>query len=132
MLVFGAAFKLATGIGDADNYHDGATGNGFCEVSLDDGRLGPLMVPGERGVGFRASLTVPGTDRPVAGRRVPFSAEARDLVLRAAPRFLPMRTLGWDVALTPDGPAVIEANNWWAPFTPLPPEAWKLMMEEGT
>lgn len=130
-LVFGAVLKLATGTGDADNYHAGATGNGYCEISLEDGRLGDLIVPGARGAGRQPSATVPGTDRSVRGRRIPFSAEVVEIVRRAAPGFLPMRTLGWDVAITPGGPAVIEANNWWAPFTPLPPEAWRLMMEEA-
>jgi hypothetical protein len=30
--------------------------------------------------------------------------------------------------VTPRGPVVIEANNWWAPFTALPSEAWELVL----
>jgi hypothetical protein len=130
VLVFGAVLKLATGTGDGDNFHNGETGNGFCEISLDDGTLGPLVLPSPRGVGFVAVDTAPGTGCRVAGRRIPFAAEAGELVRRGAPSFLPMRTLGWDVAITADGPSVIEANNWWRPFRPLPPEAWELLVGE--
>ncbi len=38
-------------------------------------------------------------------------AEAID----AARKFMPIRTIGWDVAVTPDGPVIIEDNLWWAP-----------------
>lgn len=128
VLSFGGAIKLATGTGDADNFHDGDSGNGFCHISLEDGVLGPLMVPVPGGLGFRQTPVVPGTTRRVEGRRVPYVREAREMVERSALLFQPMRTLGWDVALTARGPVVIEANNWWAPFTPLPPEAWELIL----
>jgi hypothetical protein len=72
--------------------------------------------------------TAPGTGAQVARRPVPFFEESCALVRRAAPAMLPMRTLGWDVALTPGGPVVLEANNWWAPFGPLTDEAWALMV----
>lgn len=39
--------------------------------------------------------------------------EAFALVRGAAPHFLPLRTLGWDIAITPDGPMIIEANAHW-------------------
>jgi hypothetical protein len=38
------------------------------------------------------------------------------LVLAACPAFLPVRALGWDVALTPEGPVVIEANTRFGAF----------------
>ena len=51
----------------------------------------------------------------LAGFRLPLWEEAKSLVARAATLFLPMRCIGWDVALTPSGPALIEANMWWDP-----------------
>jgi len=128
VLVVGGTLKLAVGTGDTDNFHDGETGNGYCFLSLDEGELGPLRLLAPEGFGVRLTPTVPGTGAQVAGRRIPFVEESCRLVRRAAPLFLPMRTLGWDVALTPDGPVVIEANNWWAPFGPMSAEAWALLV----
>ena len=70
----------------------------------------------------------PAPDAPVLLQRLNPDSLARGLVERSALLFQPMRTLGWDVAVTPRGPVVIEANNWWAPFTALPSEAWELVL----
>lgn len=128
VLVFGGTLKLALGTASTDNFHGGETGNGYCSVSLDEGELGPLRLRAPAGFGLRQTPTVPGTGTRVAGRRIPFAEDACRLVRRAALLFLPMRTLGWDIALTPGGPVVIEANNWWYPFGPLPAEAWALLV----
>lgn len=128
VLLLTAVLKLAVGTADTDNFHNGETGNGYALVTQDDGRLGDLTLRAPAGLGLRLTPTVPRTGVQVAGRRVPFFDEACELVRRASLLMLPMRTLGWDVALTPDGPVVLEANNWWAPFEPLPAEAWALMV----
>lgn len=124
VLVLGV-LRLALSPGATDNWHYGEAGNGWCPVSLDDGELGQMRV---RAPEVRRIPTVPGTGAQVCGRRIPLVEEACRLVRRAALLFLPMRTLGWDVALTPDGPVVIEANNWWSPFRTLSAEAWALLV----
>lgn len=125
-----AILKLALGTASSDNYHSGLTGNGLADVDLANGRLGPLLTPGPGGYGARPSRFIPGTDRVVEGWPVPHWDEACDLVRRGAPLFLPLRTLGWDVALTPDGPVVVETNNYWgAPFAPMDPGARALLLE---
>ncbi len=128
VLVFGGVLKLAVGTADTDNFHDGETGNGYCAVSLDEGELGPLTLRAPGGVGLRQTPVVEATGTRVAGLRIPFVQDACHLVRRAALLLQPMRTLGWDVALTADGPVILEANNWWAPFAPLSSEAWALML----
>lgn len=128
VLVLGGVLRVAVGTVDTDNFHKGETGNGYCPVSLDDGELGPLTLRAPEGFGLRVTPTVPGTGTRVAGRRLPFIEESCRLVRRAALLFLPMRTLGWDVAMTADGPVVIEANNWWSPFLPLSAEEWALLV----
>jgi hypothetical protein len=42
--------------------------------------------------------------------------EAKALAFSAMPYFLPNRTIGWDVAITDDGPVIVEANREWTPF----------------
>ena len=122
-----AILKIATGGADTDNYLKGATGNGYSLVTVDDGRLGGFMTLAPDGVGTVTSPEVPGTGVRVIGRPVPMFAECCELARRAALLLLPMRTLGWDIAITPDGPVLLEGNNWWATFEALAPEGWALL-----
>jgi hypothetical protein len=120
--------KLATGSGDADNFRSGQTGNGLCDVDVATGALGPLAV---RGPGGRGAVSTPvlANGTRVEGWRIPMFAEACALVREAAPHLLPMRTIGWDVAITPDGPVVVEANNYWGMvFTALPDDERDLFL----
>ncbi|MBR1810654.1 MAG: hypothetical protein IJ766_03245 [Clostridia bacterium] len=45
------------------------------------------------------------------GFQIPYYKEAVDLCLKAALVEPHMRYIGWDVAITPDGPALVEGNN---------------------
>ena len=47
--------------------------------------------------------------------KLPLWKEACELALRAAAAFPMVHVLGWDIAITPDGPVIIEANSSWAP-----------------
>jgi hypothetical protein len=51
--------------------------------------------------------------------KLPHWQEARKLAERAARLFLPLRTIGWDVALTEEGPLLLEGNAEWDPFNHL-------------
>jgi hypothetical protein len=123
------SLKLALAGAPADNVLSGQTGNGAAMIDLEAGTLMPLRLPGPDGVGSVEHAAIPGSGRPVAGRRVPFFEEVREVVLEAAPHLLPMRTLGWDVAITPRGPVVVEANTYWgSPGVPLGPDAHALFV----
>ena len=104
--------------GDAliDNYHDGANGNAMMLVDHGTGRLvGPLVFPGPDGFGFRAGDRHPRTGAALDGIEMPGWHEVRELVLRAARAFGALRTVGWDVAMTPDGPVLVEGNSLYGP-----------------
>lgn len=127
-LLFGSV-KFVLGGAATDNVRGGRTGNGDAAVDLETGTVGPVMLARPDGAGCTAHDAIATTGRRVAGRILPFFAEAREMVLRAAPHLLPMRTLGWDVALTPRGPVVLEANDFWGlPPRPLDPEAHALFV----
>jgi Sugar-transfer associated ATP-grasp len=49
----------------------------------------------------------------LAGRQLPFWDEVLSLVRRGAGCLTGLRGVGWDVAVTPTGPVVVEANNNW-------------------
>lgn len=49
---------------------------------------------------------------------IPFWEQCVALVLNAQKAFAPLQTIGWDVAVTDDGPFLIEGNVFWDPLTP--------------
>lgn len=53
----------------------------------------------------------PFTHEPLLGMTVPFFDEAVKAVLRGATIFPGSRYQGWDLAITPDGPVIMEVNN---------------------
>jgi hypothetical protein len=105
--------RLGIAGGAVDNYGGGAYGNVFCAVDPMSGTLGPVATPRPDGLGIALSHTIPGTHLRAEGAHLPHWEAARELVLRAAPAFLPIRTIGWDIGLTPDGPVAVEANTRW-------------------
>lgn len=115
-----AFLKLALGGGVSDNFLAGATGNGVAAIDVADGRLGPVIVPSASGIGYLPLSCNPRTGAPVEGVRLPAWREACDLVTRAAPHLLPSRAIGWDVAITPAGLTLIEANIHWLILPPGP------------
>lgn len=56
----------------------------------------------------------PYTGKQIVGFVTPMFKEAREMVLKAAMVVPQMRYVGWDVAVTPNGPAIIEGNNYCA------------------
>ncbi len=96
-----------------DNIDLGRTGNISAEISLGDGVLKPAVGINPNGSGIRTILNHPKTGLSFDQFKLPLWNQARRLVEETAPRFLPLRTIGWDVALTPNGPLILEGNIWW-------------------
>jgi hypothetical protein len=117
-IILQAMIKLIVGNNATDNYDAGRSGNLLAPISLNDGTLGPARVvrPGEGATDIEAH---PDTATELSGFSLPCWAETCALVKRAAVDFLPLRTIGWDVALTPDGAFMLEGNVWWDPPNPL-------------
>lgn len=113
--VLGAALRLG-GTGPVDNFDLGRTGNLFAEVDLSSGRLLRAWGSETDRPGLSPLTCHPRTGRDLTKVTIPFWQESVALSKRMARLFLPMRTLGWDVGITPDGPRVIEANVWWDPL----------------
>jgi putative polysaccharide biosynthesis protein len=51
--------------------------------------------------------------RQVEGKRLPFWHEISNMVTQAHALFNDVLTIGWDLAITPDGPVIIEGNTGW-------------------
>ncbi len=108
-------FRLIVGDSVTDNISDPRTGRYTANVvalpQLDDGRLGKAWAFNANGLGYNWVTHHPTTGALIEGFEVPFWAEALQLVKTAARDLLPIRTAGWDVALTPNGPVLIEVNE---------------------
>lgn len=79
-------------------------------VDVGQGVLGPTATARP---GCEEVAAHPSTGRPLAGERVPFWPECRELCL-AGHRLAPsLNSIGWDVIVTGAGPLVLEANLIW-------------------
>ena len=112
-----AAIRLALARGAVNNFGDGTAGNGYAEIDPGTGRLGPLRLADPSGMGLVSLPAVPSTGAAVEGVRLPGWEEAHALALEAAVRFLPSRSLGWDIGLTTRGAVLVEGNRCWHPWT---------------
>lgn len=56
----------------------------------------------------------PNSNEKIVGFRTPLFREAKEFVLQAARVVPELRYVGWDVAITPNGPAIIEGNPYTA------------------
>src|SRR5437868_6316676 len=104
----GAALRMAIGGNHVvDNLHAGGIA---AAVDLDSGRLGPAS-----NLGADSSLgwirRHPNSEAPVTGVVLPMWDEVRMLAVRAHKAFDDRVLVGWDIAITPDGPMVVEANG---------------------
>lgn len=110
-----AAIRLGLGGGVTDNFGDGSAGNGIVELDPATGRMGPLLVARPDGCGFVATPTVPSSGIRIEGVELPGWREALELAYSATGPFLPLRCVGWDIAITTRGPVLVEANREWTP-----------------
>lgn len=111
-----AVLRIITGDLVTDNFDGGRSRNLLSYVDLSDGTLESAFRTAADGIGMERLSLHPRTSVRFKDFRVPDWEAACALVLRAAPLFPPMRTLGWDIGFTPEGPRIIEANRRWDPL----------------
>jgi hypothetical protein len=59
--------------------------------------------------------THPDTGSRINGMKIPYWEDAVELIVKACGVVGGCTTLGWDVAITPDGPVLLEVNDRWDP-----------------
>lgn len=84
-------------------------GNMLANVDIDSGKV-TRLVRGA-GVGLEAPEHNPATGRRLVGFRIPHFEKLKAVVLAGAALIPGIRVQGWDVAIGPDGPIVVEVNN---------------------
>lgn len=112
---FGAAPRVLTAIlrmtADPAAITDNFAGGGLAaEYDVETGALGAARAKKSFGATFERH---PATGARIAGRRLDEGASAIALATAAHSLFPNMLTVGWDVALTEDGPTILEGNLLW-------------------
>ena len=79
----------------------------LARVDVDTGRISTPATDDY----FHVYDTHPDTGIPLVGYQLPMVPEAIAMAKEAAQVFPQVGHVGWDMAVTPDGPAIIEGNN---------------------
>jgi hypothetical protein len=96
-----------------DNFDYGRTGNVIANLDVGEGTIRSAVGGAGARHEIRPVTRHPRTGRPLIGYRVPRWPAVGKLACDAATAFLPLRTVGWDVAITPEQPCLIEGNVTW-------------------
>jgi hypothetical protein len=104
-----AIWKINIGTKDSDNFQHGGSGNMLGQVDTETGTIVRVIA----GIGFDQKInpTHPVTGEPLRGFVLPHWNEVRRLVTEAALAFPGFLCPGWDIAICPDGPKVLEVNS---------------------
>lgn len=104
-----AALRLGRKGSSADNWDKGGLSVG---VDVQTGRLGRGVFKPAYGGQWHSSH--PDTGAEIEGRVVPGWETVLETCKRAALAVSGIRSIGWDIALTPEGPLIIEGNAEWS------------------
>lgn len=105
--IVAAVFKLQPDPVGVDHLMHGGVG---AWVDPDSGVLGRGRVRDH----LADVSTIPGTNISFLGFQLPYWPEVRDLAYRAAAAFPWARAIGWDIAISEQGPVLVEGNERWA------------------
>ncbi len=106
--VYSAFIRMGLNHSHVDNIDSGGF---FVGINLEDGTLRAAGAS-DFTHGRAKSFTVnPETNIAFKGYHIPYFSDAVELVCKAASLIPRLKILGWDVAIGPDGPVIIEANE---------------------
>jgi hypothetical protein len=103
----GAVLRIGGGNACIDNW---AAGGFIAKIDLDTGALAPTARSKAK-FGRHLIRAHPVTGVVLDGIRLPYWPQAKLLAARAALEVQPLRYVGWDIALTPEGPVLVEGNH---------------------
>ena len=100
-----AALRCGTGDSLVDNF---CAGGVIYPIDL---RFGRINSPGLTNSLGQQIYVHPGSEIYMLGKEIPFWQQAVEFVKEVAKRIPQMRFVGWDIAITNDGPILIEGNK---------------------
>lgn len=98
-----SAIRIGNGVNYRDNFHQGGMST---LIDIDTGKLVGTAFDKDR----KEYLTHPVTNIKFDGYQIPYWEETKELCLKAALVVKDVHEIGWDVAITKDGPTFIEGN----------------------
>lgn len=111
--IINALLKIVQGNNITDNFAGGDSGNLLANLDITTGQI--VAVVGKQNGSLESITHNQQTNSSYLEFTVPFWKEAKELALHAAKKFLPVQTIGWDIAITQNGPLIIEGNQCWDP-----------------
>lgn len=112
---YSAGFKISCRPqNDTDHFLLGATGNLYSTVNLERGQIRQAYDFDHKKKVFVPVDHHPFTGEKLKGWEIPHLHEAVDLAIKVHTGLASLRSIGWDIAITPEGPMVIEGNTLWA------------------
>ncbi|ABI59166.1 sugar-transfer associated ATP-grasp domain-containing protein [Nitrosomonas eutropha] len=121
-----AFMKLAGKEGLADAFNLGRTGNMLAKIDPATGRFCKVYAMDQQ-QGYLVEITRHAvTQANLLSFTAPHWQACLALAEKLAIAFLPLRAVGWDIAITNEGPVALEGNNNWVPVVPFDISANKL------
>lgn len=105
------AARLSVGNNITDNFSRGSSGNLAAAIDAVSGTLSEAWSSTRSGwPAMQASNFHPDTGKPIRGAIFPMWSDVIDLALQAQNSLPGLKTTGWDIAVTDQGPLLVEAN----------------------
>lgn len=107
--------KLAGQEGLADAFNLGKTGNMLAKVDLVTGKFRQVHAMDQQHGYFVEMTHHATTQTDLSSFTIPHWQACLTLARKLALTFLPLRAVGWDIAITNEGPMALEGNDNWVP-----------------
>lgn len=98
---------------DTDHFLLGSTGNLSSFIDPNTKKIATAYTFDKERYEFRKVTNHPHTGEALVGWQLPYIDEAVDLAFTMHRGLSSLQAVGWDVALTPNGPMIIEGNSLW-------------------
>jgi len=99
-------------LGFSESYIDNTSkGGAYVGIDFSKGVLRDKALSDFTNGRARTYLVHPGSGVTFEGYQIPFFAEATEQVIAASQLIPQVKVIGWDVAITPEGPLLIEGNE---------------------
>lgn len=103
----GCFLRMGTSGANVDNFHAGGI---FAPYDIGHNRLNKVAYKAYKD-GAKSFYKHPDTNFEFKNQSLPYPGKIKDLVKKGAQEFPDKVLIGWDIAYTPNGPLIIEAND---------------------